>query len=237
LAADAESIGEGPSTIQPAGTLVAGTNLSIAEQRTRTSQDFPGLAEVLTLSEEDTEQLVDLLTESRMNLEGALRPSAGAVSGPDRGAAIQEDLRRLRELRREQEESIAALLGTTKYAQWQQYQQTLGARLEALSLGEQLAQLGQSLSSAQLKSLTTAVITEQMRASEYRETLARSARPMDARALGRLLQEEETKLHEERVRRILEAVESSLDAKQRETLRKQLEVQAAMNPATSNFRP
>jgi hypothetical protein len=60
---------------------------------------------------------------------------------------------------------------------------------------------------------------------------------MDARALGRLLQEEETKLHEERVRRILEAVESSLDAKQRETLRKQLEVQAAMNPATSNVRP
>jgi hypothetical protein len=202
----------------------------LAEQRMSIQRTLPGLVEELGLSEEDAGRLFDLLAESRVNRESAASLSIGADGQPNR----QESLRRQQELRRQEQESIAALLGTTRYAQWQQYQQTLLARMDANTKGAQLAQMGQPLSSAQQKSLTTALIAEQERTREDRERLARRDNPADPQAMAQL-QEEAMKLQEESNRRILEAVGSSLDARQLETLREQFEVRAAMQRAASGL--
>jgi hypothetical protein len=196
----------------------------LAEQRLSLMRTLPGLVEELGLSEAEAQRFFDMLAESRVNRESA---SYGQPADP------QEQILRQQELRVQEDQSIAALLGT-KYAQWQQYQKTLPARMEANAMGTQLAQAGQPLSSAQQKSLATALIAEQERTRGERESLARSVNPADPRGMAQL-QEQAMHLQEDSNRRILDAVGTSLDASQVETLRRQFEARLAMRRATSNL--
>jgi len=232
-----------PSVVPPRTGPVAGMNQGrdplmdadyrkarLAEQRMRVQRSLPGLVDELGLSEEEAERFFDLLAENQLNRESASRVSRGADGLPDR----EGNLRRQQELQRQQDESIAALLGTARYPQWKQYQQTLRARMEAMNMGTQLTQMGQPLNSAQQKSLAAVLIAEDERTRDNRERLARSINPADAQAMAQL-EEEAARINEESNRRILEAVGSSLDARQIEMLRKQFEMKAAMDRATSNL--
>lgn len=202
----------------------------LTEQRLRVQRTLPGLVEELGISEEEAERLFDLLARNQLNRESASRVTVGADGQLDRDASLL----RQQELQRQQEESLADLLGPTRYTLWQQYQQTLRPRMDAMTMGTQLAQMGQPLNTAQQKSLTTALIAEDVRTRDERERLARSINPGDLQAMA-LLQEEAAQLQEESNRRILETVGSSLDARQVETLRKDFEMKIAMGRANSNL--
>ena len=236
---DTRTLETPPARVPPRSGPTAGVNQGLdplmdteyrkarlAEERMRAQRTLPGLVEELGLSDEEAERFFDLLAESRLTRESASQVTIGPDGQPDR----EGSLRRQQELQRQQEESIAALLGTSKYPQWKQYQQTLRVRMDAQTMGTQLAQVGQPLSSAQQKSLTTALIAEDERTRDERERLALSINPADPQAMAQL-QEEAAQLQEESNRRILEAVGSSLDARQLETLRKQFEVKTALGRA------
>ena len=196
--------------------------------RMRVEQNYPGLVEELGLSGEEAERLFNVLAEARLNLESV--GAVGANGQPD----AQESSRRLQALQRQQEESLAALLGTARYSRWQNYQKTGLARMEAVDMGTQLARLGQPLSSTQQKSLVTAVIAEQERTREDRERMAegmaRSFNSGNPQAVA-LLQQEAASLQEQSNRRILEAMGSSLDARQLDLLRRQFEVKDGLDRA------
>ncbi|MEO6080620.1 MAG: hypothetical protein ABIQ86_12680 [Steroidobacteraceae bacterium] len=205
----------------------------LAMQRINMARNYPGLVEELGLSEKDADRLFDLLAENQLVMNSEASFSIGANGQPDQ-AAFQERMRKQQELQRQQEESVAALLGPGKYAQWQDYQQTRMPRMQATSLGAQLAQVGQPLSEAQHKALTTTLIAEQKRQREDSQSMARNINRADPQAVAQL-QEEAMKRQEQSNRRILEAAASSLNPRQLDALREQYEMQAAMNRASSRL--
>lgn len=206
-------------------------NARLAEMRMRVERTLPGLVEELGLSADDADRLFNVMAESSLDAEAASSLSIDANGRMD----PQESMRRQQAARRQQEESLAALLGTARYAQWQQYQKTLIERMEASTLGTQLAQMGQPLSSAQQKSLANALIAERERTRADRERFARSASSATGPQAMAQLEEEAANLQQESDQRLLAAVASSLDARQIDILRRQFAMKLTLDRATSGL--
>jgi hypothetical protein len=131
--------------------------LRVVQQRSYVEINNPDLAEELGLSEKETAGLVNLLAE--IEIAGQIASPALSNNASLDLATVEEMRRRQEALQRQQDESLRTMLGG-KYSQWQEYQQTVGARRQVRALAQQLALAGAPLSETQTRSLTAAVISE-----------------------------------------------------------------------------
>lgn len=205
----------------------------LASLRIDLRRSNPGVAEELGLTERETEQLFDVLAESQIRLNELTPVTAGPVT-----PAMREELnQRQRELRQQREQTIAAAIGATTYAKWQQYQQTTSARNQAVSMGSQLALMGMPLTSAQVKPLTSAMILHQQsqrQDAQYLQAMVGNTNTVDPQTRVRQ-QEESRRRTEESNRRLLEAMRPVLNAQQLAMFQEQYDAQEAMNRARARL--
>jgi hypothetical protein len=194
----------------------------LAQQRMYAEINHPGLVEELGLSQKEADHLLDMmagnqtiiLSETQMTTINELNAHLGGGGG-------QQD----------QDGAIAALLGPDRHAQWQDYQQTVGARRQAALFGSQLAQTGQPLSDFQQRSLTAALIAEQKRRQRQQtQTTVRNVDQADPPALIQL-REDLLKREEEANRLVPDVAAAHLNARQIASLKQRFEAQAAMSAA------
>jgi hypothetical protein len=201
----------------------------LAQMRLRMPDIYPGLAEALGLSPEQSDKFFDLLLQGELD-----QASNNIVPGPDGlidTAQLQAQQMAQREAKAKQEAALASMLGNAGYARWQEYQQTQSARQQVNQLGRTLAAAGMPLTSAQMKPLIDAVVAEQSRLREDRRATL-------INAPARTLQASEVALDRqaESNRRILDVAAGHLDARQLELFRASLEAQLGMNRATSRLK-
>lgn len=192
-----------------------------AQMRVVLPQTYPGLEEELGLMREEADKLHDLLTENQLSM------TVNPILTTHRG---QIDVSALRDSQRKLDDSIASLLGAYRFGQWQEYQQTRPARLQVVQVDRTMESLGQPLTAVQSRHLTAAFAAEQKRQRE--ETRSQYARISSAGPQAQTL-EEKLQRQAERNRRIVEAAEPHLTARQIEMLRTTLEQQLAMSRASS----
>jgi hypothetical protein len=202
----------------------------LARTRLSLRSSHPGLIEELGLSGRDADDLFALLAESQ------LRPTIGLIDGRTIAladpAVIAERGRLQRENQATLNDSLVALLGNERYAQFQDYQRTRGARSTVATFGHTLAQANQPLTAAQTRTLLSAIATEQQR----QQGDAQAATSRSSATTGAQLQEEQLNRQEEGNRRMLGVMAPHLAPQQLETLRTQFESQIALSRASARVR-
>jgi hypothetical protein len=203
----------------------------LAQTRMSLPQNYPGLAEELGLTPEEADRLFNLLAENQMEMTD-LSMTAATINGvaPD-PAAMEEVNRRRPEMQRRQEEALMSMLGSAKYSQYQEYQQTRAPRQQVVQLNRALEGIGLPLTPEQSKPLTAAYIAEQKRQRDEQRAMFTARGPQDAARM----QEERFELQAESNRRILEAARPHLNSQQLETMKASLDQQLAMNRATQRM--
>lgn len=216
--------------------------LRLAQRRLDMQRNNPGVADALGLSDKDADRLFDLLAEGQIRMNELPAVSANAANAIaansnaiDARTALEETARNRQALQKQQDESLVALLGSSGFERWQEYQQTRGARSQAVSLGSQLLQVGLPLSNAQLKPLTAALIAEQQRQRLESPSVVRNEVIADPQARA-AAQEEAQRRSAESNRRLLAAIAPTLNPQQLAVFREQFETQEAMNRVSARAR-
>jgi hypothetical protein len=204
----------------------------LAQARLTLPQNYPGLAEELGLTPDEADSLFDLLAENQVS---SLNTLPIGVDGQLDQAAMQEFSRTRQAAQAQLEQSLASLLGSTRHAQWTDYQATRPARMQVEQLGRTFQSMGLSLSDEQRRPLVAAYILEQKRQQDDRRSMSRdlSQAALDPQARRAQLQEESLRQQAESNRRLLETASSHLSPQQTEALRTSLEEQLAMNRASA----
>lgn len=205
---------------------------SKAQQRMMLPQMYPGIAEELGLSAEETSKLFDLLAEFQMQQNETMIPIVNGEQ-PD-PAAMEEMGRRSQEMRRRQDEAVASLLGTGRAQQFKDFQETQSARVQASNIARNLQGTGQALSRTQERELTSAFVTEQRREREEMAAMARNVSMATPADQARML-EQNFERQAQRNRRILDAAKPHLSDTQLQSLQETLDQQLAMNRASSRM--
>jgi hypothetical protein len=206
----------------------------LAQARMSIAQTYPGLIEELGLTPDEADRLFDLLAESQMEMNDVSMLAATINGVPPDPAAMEDSSRRRQEMQRRQDEQLTAMLGSSRYAQWQDYQQTRAPRMQAMQLGRTLEGIGAPLTSEQSRSLATAYIAEQKRMRDENLRMVNASRtttPMDQERL----MEERFKLQADSNRRIIDAARPHLNSRQLEALQASLDQQLTMNRASSRM--
>jgi hypothetical protein len=135
-----------------------------ARQRLALSYSHPDLPELLQISEEQADQLLDLLAEQQVREQAASTPT-----WPRHGdaAAMQAFVERTQERQRANEAELAALLGASKFQEWKEYEQSGMARILVQQLQQMLPDDAR-LRSDQLRPLVSAIAREQRQLFEDR---------------------------------------------------------------------
>jgi hypothetical protein len=135
-----------------------------ARQRMALTHMHTDLLELLQLSEEQADQLLDLLADQQVREQAASRPMWPSESN---AAAMQEMMEKAQERQRSNEAEIAALLGPDKINEWTEYQQSAGARFQVQRLRQTLPP-DAALRTEQLRPLIAAISREQRHMLEDR---------------------------------------------------------------------
>src|SRR4029453_11843409 len=101
------------------------------QNRGNLARQYPGLAEDLGLTSDQTEQLFDLLSEHQIRSQEQTQPMwiADEAADPETLQARQQKMHeQYQELQKQNEREIAQQLGTDKLQAWKDYQSTMGAR-------------------------------------------------------------------------------------------------------------
>jgi hypothetical protein len=115
----------------------------------------------LHLQPEDVDKLMDLLTDQEMaNMSG--QPPFGENGQVDQ-AAMQEWSKKLQQRQRDNEAQLAGLLGDSGVQEWQEYQKTLGARMQVKQLRGMLEGSSDPIRPDQVQPLVEAMAAEQQR--------------------------------------------------------------------------
>lgn len=93
---------------------------ALAQTRQRLEREYPGLVDRLDLTEKEASELFDLLTAQEQTRQQAAASASGA--GPGDPAAAAAATREMQHLQRQQEAEQLAVLGTTRHAQFLEYQ-------------------------------------------------------------------------------------------------------------------
>ncbi|HWL62637.1 MAG TPA: hypothetical protein VNQ32_07560 [Steroidobacteraceae bacterium] len=206
---------------------------ALAQARLTLPQRYPGLAEELGLTAEETDRLFDLLADNQLEQSSMAMSVQLGANGMADTAAIEEANRNRQELLRQQEQKLQTELGSSRYAQWQEYQQTLGPRQQVVQLGRTLEGAGVPLNAEQSRPLIAAYAAEQKRQTEDMRRLLGSG-PISPADQQRL-QEERLRVQADSNRRLVEAAKSHLSARQVEALQASLDQQLAMNRASNRM--
>lgn len=205
----------------------------LASQRLSIESGYPGLVDELGLSRNDADKLFDLLAEQQTKMSAELSALNVAASQANGGriddAARAEITQKRQALQQQQAAEVAALLGTARNAQFQEYNDSRNGRQQATDLSVQLAQAGQVLNSAQQRGLGKVLAAEQKRLQQQTEPLMRSAQTDPQARLQ--MQEQALVWQQESNRRIVDAAAAYLTARQIAALREQHEAQEALSAA------
>jgi hypothetical protein len=144
----------------------------LAQTRLSISQNYPGLVEELGLTPEEASRLFDLMTQSQLEMSD-LSMTAATINGvaPD-PAAMEETMRRRTEMQRRQDDALMSMLGSSRFGQYQEYQQSRPARQQVVQLNRALEGVGLPLTAEQSRPLTAAYIAEQRRQREDTQRMA-----------------------------------------------------------------
>jgi hypothetical protein len=109
---------------------------------------YGGLFKDLKLSPEEKDKLKELLTDSQMkNIEAA----QGMFGGKD--GAAEDATKQIADSKKQTDAEIKALLGDERFAQYQEYQKSVGERMQLDQLRNQLASANMPLDDAQAAQL------------------------------------------------------------------------------------
>lgn len=202
----------------------------IAQTRASMAQNYPDLAEELGLSAEELDKLFTLMASQQTEMmEHSI--FIGAGEQPPSEAEMQERSKIMSEINERHQGELAASLGG-KYQQFQDYQQSLGARQRVTQLRRTLEGSGMSLSDAQSKPLVAAITAEQRRTSQEMAGLYRDMGPAGPEQQAKL-QEENFRRQADSNARLIAAAEPHLDSRQLATFKSMLDSQLAMSRALS----
>jgi hypothetical protein len=116
---------------------------------------------MLDMSKEEVDRVLDVLAEQQVRSMEQQRPFLAPSDGsPPDEAAIREHHHALQEIQRKNEAELSAAMGS-KYRDWQEYQQTMGARHQVMRLRETLAGSAEPIRQDQIKPLVQAMAREQ----------------------------------------------------------------------------
>lgn len=177
-------------------------------------EQYPDLAQALALTEEQVQQLIDVLARHRVET-GLDRVTL--INTPRDRAAGEQLARSIAEKEQAQEGELAALLGD-KYMQWKDYQRTAATRQREDLQRRQVEQLrtavsapGRPVGEAQFSALRAALEAEQQRIQ------------VESRGLG--MQQQAARVSEDH-QRLLDVAALHLDPVQLESYRRHLRQQA-----------
>lgn len=193
-------------------------NARIAQTRGNLQLRYNTLAKDLGLSDKQADALLTILAEAQLSQEKEMAGLMASGAPPD-AAAIAELNRARLEQQQRQKEAVTALLGPTKAAEFDEYEQTAPSRQRMTNLTSMLAQAGKPLTETQSKQLSKLMVAEQRR----RETDMKAGLS-DPRSQGQAAVESDS--------RVLEGAMSFLDSQQAALVKARFEQVAARQRAT-----
>lgn len=217
------------------------------QQRSNMGRQYPGLAQELGLTMEQTDQLFDLLVEQQMR--GSEQTEFWDPEALD-PASMQQRQEKMQqqwmETQKRNEAELVAQLGPEKLQSWKDYQSTLGARHQAEQLRNTLAgrgvPLGEDASRAVVKAYAEAQKAEMQ---EYANMARANAGPSSTGRVAMLgtalrgfgtgssaeMYERHIENTKKRNQRVLDALSPFLTYEQREALQKEQESELKMQEA------
>jgi hypothetical protein len=210
----------------------------LAQLRLTLPQSYPGLAEFLGLSADEADKLFALLAENQLE-----QMSTSLVVGTDGKvdqAQLQERMRVAEQQRAKLNGALASLLGSTRAAQYTQYEQTeRSPRMQVANYNRTFESAGMPLSAAQTSAFVEAMKAEQNRQRDDSQAMLREFGPTpqfttDPQLRARI-QEESSKLQIESNRRLADAAAAFLNPRQVEAMRAQINQQAAITRASNRL--
>lgn len=135
--------------------------MSKQEGKLRLMRAYPDLASALHLSPAEVDKLFDVLADYQLKQQQQLEALHDKNLSPEESA--NEQRRQSTEAKRERDQQIAATLGSDKTKQWQDYENSLGARTQIRELGTILESSGYPLREDQVQTLVDALAPEQNR--------------------------------------------------------------------------
>ena len=153
-----------------------------ARQRLALRQSHQDLAEFLQISKEQADQLIDLLAEQRVREQGESIPT---WAGRGDAAAAQAFMEKNQQKQRTNEAELAALLGPSKFEEWQEYEQSGMARFLVQRFASSLPDAA-SLRAEQRRSLLRVIAREQRKMFEDRALSIPPGQMPDAEWLNRV---------------------------------------------------
>ncbi len=203
----------------------------LAQIRLSLPQTYPGLAEALGLSPQEADKLFDLLAKNQMEMQANTPP---IVNGQSDQQAVREMDRVRQDAQQRLNDSLLATLGDSRYRQWQDYQETRPGRQRAVQLSRTMEAIGEPMSDAQMRPLTTALVAEQKRQRDDMQAMVHDVSQFGQPSAEKM-QEESFKRQAESNRRVIEAATPYLSARQLGTLKETLDQQLAMSRASSRM--
>jgi hypothetical protein len=217
------------------------------QHRSNMVRQYPGLAQELNLTAEQTEQLFDLLADQQMrnNEQAELLWDAEGLDPAALQQRQEKMAQRWGEIQQKTEAELAAQLGPDKLQAWKEYQSTLGARHQAEQLKTTLAGRGVPLSEDANRAVVKAYAEAQKAEMQEYANMANAAR-VNAASSGKAaalvglqmrgmppseMYEKQIEHAKKRNQRVLEAVSPFLSYEQREALQKEQEAELKMQEA------
>ena len=183
--------------------------------RTLVEAGHPDISEALALSPDETDRLLDLLATHRESTRAVFNSED---NGP---SAVEERTVALRERQRVQEAELQAMLGS-KYAQWQDYKETLPVWRQRQELRTVLEAAGAPLNDTQARSLIGALVVEQRSINQQSREVA-----SPGKSTAEIFAQHTT----ERDERLLQAATPHLSPQQLKSYRNMLEGAASQERA------
>lgn len=141
------------------------SSADIAYRRLELQQRYSDAATALNLQPDEAKRFFDLLAQQEHNDAEWEMSAAGLGQGTQRERQRRQDANRAEQ---------TALLGETRMADWNEYLNSLGARVEVRNLRIQLADSDYPLRRDQYEPLVALLATEQVRHTAEREELHRA---------------------------------------------------------------
>jgi hypothetical protein len=193
------------------------------QQKLNLKRMYADMELMLGVSKEEAEHILDVLAEQQLRSMERHKPfmPKNGNAAPDE-AAMREQQRVFEDMRRTNEAELSAALGS-RYRDWQEYQQTMGARQQVMSLRQTLASSSEPMREDQIKPLVQAIARDEQ-AAQRMPPITRSVPGAQVANGDTLRMQEEwlerrTQSHE----RIRNAVSSLLTPSQMQQLEEQQE--------------
>lgn len=201
-----------------------GKDIRRAQRRMLLPQRYPNVGKWLNLTPDQESQLFDMLARHEIDQSDAILDPANR----NNPAAQQEAARNLAAQRQANDAELSTLLGS-KYPQFQEYQQTMPVHRQVSQLQAMVGSGADGLTDAQARSLTTALVAEQLRINQERSSTAQAA---PVRNVQDMLQQQQERTAENN-RRLLQVAGSQLNAQQLESYRRLIQDQERTSSALS----